>query len=267
MRTRLAIALLLAPLAAHAAASVATYEAIRGRASKTVRVQGYDSAVASGTYVLIHPLSTTAVQFLTTADELIVAAGGNANDATAGTGCREITFCGLNDSWAEVCEAEATAGASASTKTTAKFFRLHYAYCSSSGTAHAANTAAISITTEGAVAIASIEAGLGRTRQALYTVPDGWTAYLRAVRVSVDAGTSEADLRVLSAGDQSDVTAPVASPQIVDQLVDVSGSVERVYEVLPELTEKSDVWVEASGAGGASEVAVLLELLLVQDAQ
>ena len=98
-------------------------------------------------------------------------------------------------------------------------------------------------------------------------MPDGWTAYLRAVRVSVDAGTSEADLRVLSAGDQSDVTAPVASPQIVDQLVDVSGSVERVYEVLPELTEKSDVWVEASGAGGASEVAVLLELLLVQDAQ
>lgn len=68
------------------------------------------------------------------ATSLRIKAGGNANDTANGSGAREVTLIGLNAAGAEVTEAVATAGANASSATTAKFIRLYRAYVSASGT-------------------------------------------------------------------------------------------------------------------------------------
>lgn len=68
------------------------------------------------------------------ANTLRIKAGGNAADTAAGAGAREITLIGLDETGAEVTETLATAGASASSATTATFMRLFRVFVSKSGT-------------------------------------------------------------------------------------------------------------------------------------
>ena len=131
----------------------------------------------------------------TSATTLRIKAGGNANDTAAGTGAREITLIGIDETGAEVTETLATAGASASSATTTTFMRLYRAYVSASGTyaTAAAGSHSANIT---------IENGLGGTDWAIiddtdfpksqseigaYTIPVGYTGYFLSAFGFVDA--------------------------------------------------------------------------------
>jgi hypothetical protein len=117
---------------------------------------------------------------------LRVKAGGNLNDTAAGSGAREITLEGLDETGSLVTETLATAGTSASSPTTATFIRLFRAYVSKSGTYTTATTGShsddIVIENSGGgtdwATISSTDFPRSQTEIGLYSIPVGWTGYL-----------------------------------------------------------------------------------------
>ena len=130
------------------------------------------------------------------ATTLRIKAGGNANDTAAGTGAREVTLQGLDETGALVSEAVATAGASASSVTTATFLRLYRAFVSSSGTyaTSAAGSHAADIVIENGaggtdwLTIDSTNFRKGQSEVGAYSVPSGKTAYVKFCNVTIDSG-------------------------------------------------------------------------------
>ena len=129
------------------------------------------------------------------ATTLRIKAGGNAADTAAGAGAREITLQGLDETGAEVSEAVATAGASASSSTTATFIRVYRAWVSASGTyatpAGGSHVADIVIEdTAGTQDWGTIPLngfGMAQSTIAAYTVPLGKTAYMQSWLLQVDS--------------------------------------------------------------------------------
>lgn len=111
---------------------------------------------------------------------------GNTNDTAAGSGAREITVIGLDETATEVTEVLATAGTSASTATTATFIRLFRAYVSKSGTyaTSAAGSHAADVVIENGAGgtdwatIAVADYPRSQTEIGVYSVATGKTAYL-----------------------------------------------------------------------------------------
>lgn len=128
---------------------------------------------------------------------LRIKAGGHANDTSGGTGAREVTLMGLDETGAEVTETVATAGASASSATSATFIRLYRAYVSKTGTYNTAgidsHDAAIVIEDSGGaadwatIAWATAQEGHGQTQIACYTVPLGKRGFIQNAFIQVDS--------------------------------------------------------------------------------
>jgi len=130
------------------------------------------------------------------ATTLRVKAGGNANDTAAGTGAREITLEGLGSDFLPLTETLATAGASASSATASTFTRLFRAYVSESGTyaTASAGSHAGAITIENGsggtdwVTIGATDFPKSQSEIAAYTIPSGYTGYVKLKNISVDSG-------------------------------------------------------------------------------
>ena len=111
---------------------------------------------------------------------------GDANDTAAGSGAQEITLQGIDETGAEVTEALATAGTSASAATTTTFIRQPRAWVSKSGTyatSAAASHAAEIVVENGSGGTDWCTIGLngysrGQTEIGAYTIPVGYTGYL-----------------------------------------------------------------------------------------
>lgn len=120
------------------------------------------------------------------ATTLRIKAGGDANDTAAGTGAREITLIGIDETGAEVTETLATAGASASSATTTTFMRLYRVYVSASGTyaTSSSGSHAGTITIENGSGGTDwgqiVLNGFSKAQSEIgaYTIPDGYTGYL-----------------------------------------------------------------------------------------
>jgi hypothetical protein len=139
--------------------------------------------------------------YLTSADTFRIAAGGNAADAAAGTGAREVVFVFLDSDYNEVTEVIATAGASASSATSSTGLRFLRAYVSDVGS-NGSNVGAITIeavtagTTHGL-----IQAGKGISKSGHYTIPAGKTGYVigenfSCVKASGGPGSGAAGVQI-----------------------------------------------------------------------
>ena len=130
------------------------------------------------------------------ATTLRIKAGGDANDTAAGTGAREITLVGLDETGSILIEALVTAGASASAVTTGTFMRLYTMSVSESGSYANASTSSHAdvITVEngtggtdwGTIDVVDTFAG-SRSNIASYSVPLGFTAYMFKWDVSIES--------------------------------------------------------------------------------
>jgi len=224
---------------------------------------GRNAAVANGSFEHVSLLSG-ATSFLSAATTVRVKAG-NAADDTAGAGAREITVVGIDDNLAEVTEAIATAGASASSNSAASFWRVYRAYVSQAGTYGAANTAAVTIeNSAGTADLIQIAIEEGQSQYAGYTVPTGKTAYWLSAHIMVDANKA-ADVKFIQRRNFNDTSAPLESVRLINYWDGVLGHMgfrPRSPGIFPALT---DLWFEAQGSGAATEVSVDFELLLVDD--
>ena len=225
---------------------------------------GKNPAVPNGSFAFVTILGQTA-HILSAAGTVRVKAG-NAADAAGGNGAREITVQGIDDSFNEVTEALATAGASPSSASTTSFWRVHRAWVSAAGTYGAANTAAVVIENSGGgTDILTIAIEEGQTQDAVYTVPTGKTGYLLSVDLMIDASKA-ADIALYTRDNIDDTTAPLNSKRLKHYWDGVLGAVN-YHPATPSTTinGKSDIWIEAQGGGAGTEVSAEFEILLVDD--
>jgi len=225
---------------------------------------GRNDSVPNASWEFVNLLQFTAWP-LSAATTVRVKAG-NAADDTGGNGAREITIQGIDSNFAELSEAVATAGASASANTTASFWRVHRAWVSAAGVYGAANTAAVVVeNSAGGTDLIQIGIEEGQTQFAGWTVPTGKTAYLLSATITADA-TKAIDFRMLTRGNIDDTTAPLDSKRLKLFFDGVLGTLTFVPRSPGgAIAAKTDIWWEARGSGAQSEASVDFELLVVDD--
>ena len=164
----------------------------RGRVPNQSTVEKFGRATVGTTYVPI-AFGNVYQQLQVAAATTLRVKAGNGNDTAAGSGAREITLDGLDETGARVTPALATAGASASDATTETFIRLYRYYVSASGTYSAGITGSHDsniVIENGAggtdwATIDSTDIPRGQSEIACYTVPLGKTATISHVHVTV----------------------------------------------------------------------------------
>jgi len=223
---------------------------------------GRNDTVPNGSFAFVNLLNFTAWP-LSAATTVRVKAG-NAADTAGGNGAREITIQGIDTTLAEVKEAVATAGESASAATTTSFWRVHRAWVSSAGTYGSANTAAVVVeNSAGGTDLIQIATEEGQTQFAGFTIPTGKTGYLFSILMTVDASKA-ADLKLMTRRNFNDTTAPVNSVRLKNYWDGVQGVLAlKPASPLSPFPALTDVWFEAQGGGAGTEVSVDFELLLV----
>lgn len=226
---------------------------------------GRNAAVPSGSWAFVNLLAFTGWP-LSAPTTVRVKAGGNAADTAAGAGAREVTVQGIDDSFNEVSETIATAGASASSATSASFWRVHRAWVSAVGTYGDGNTGAITIENSGGgTDLIQIGVSMGQTQFTGYTIATGKTGYLLGWHGRVANG-GVANLAVYTRDDIDDTSAPMKAKRMRTGASAVAGGFSTgLQHPFLTINPKADIWVEAMGIGGTPAVSSQLDLLLVDD--
>jgi len=199
--------------------------------------------------------------FPTTALQLRIKAGGNPNDELFATGARQITVEGLDQDWNMVSEIITTAGASASLPTNATFMRVSRAYITMTGTA-GYNLGEIDIETTGGVTLGHIEATMGQTQSANFTVPLGYTAYLTRIQASIDGKSSKTGSCQLFRY----VNAPPPNSRHRRVVWREEGFAEELstqFRSYIRFTEKEDIDILVTASANASEIHINYDFVLI----
>lgn len=205
------------------------------------------------------------------ATTLRIKSGGNANDTAAGTGAREVTLYGLDETGALVEEAVATAGASASSATTTTFLRLFKMRVTASGTYASASAGSHA-------AAITIENGAGGTDWAIlefdgfayssstiaaYTVPLGYTACLLEYGATVQSNKT-ADILFFTRENILETSAPYSPMKVLKQWTGIAEPVDHapiIPEFIPALTDMGFM----AKATTTAEVTADFDFFLVKD--
>ena len=167
------------------------------------------------------------------ATALRIKSGGDANDTAAGSGARSVTLEGLDENFELATEALATAGASASSATSTTFTRLFRAYVTpdtGSGTyaSSSAGSHADDIVVEnsgGGTDWATIDATdfpKSQSEIGAYSVPSGYTAYVKLREVTIDSGKT-CDLIFFWRANADESAAPYSPMRAQSVLTGVAG--------------------------------------------
>lgn len=231
---------------------------------------GHNAAVGT-TYVPIANGGIYPTPTPSNATTLRIKAGGDANDTAAGTGAREITLQGLDETGAFAEEALATAGASASSATTTTFMRLFRFLVSDSGTyADSANGShADDIVIENGAGgtdwgtIDSTDFPKGQSEVAVYSVPNGSTAYLTFIDIEVET-TKSVDALLFVRSDLLDETAGYPAIRLQQRFTGITDHVSKMFEYPIAYTGPCDIGIMAKTSVGTAAVNAQFELVLVE---
>lgn len=219
------------------------------------------------------------LNFIATATTVRVAAG-NANDTAAGTGAREVTVYGTDETGALVSEAIATAGESPSGATLAKFTSIYRAKVTSVGsratTIDAAagagsNAAAVVIEdSAGASNLAYIAAGESSTQHGYVMVPAGYYGRFKRVGFEVDATkitTVRAIFRRNVLASEVFQTAGAVEQWVTREWVLRNNILENSVDIALRLPPLTEFWLEAKVDTGTARVNAAFEFEFVKAGQ
>jgi len=173
---------------------------------------------------------------------------GNANDTAAGSGAREVTLQGLDETGAFIEVAVATAGASASTATTETFLRLFRAWVSASGTyatATAGSHAADIVIENGAggtdwATLDSTAFPKAQTQIAVYSVPLGKQAVVNDYKITT-GGNKPVDFIFFQRQNILETAAPYTAMRMILELTQVDTEFSPEFNIplgpFPALTD------------------------------
>lgn len=195
---------------------------------------------------------------------------GNANDTAAGSGAREITLEGLDETGTYVTETLATAGESASSNTSNTYIRLFRAYVSASGTytdqstgSHAANIVIEnSAGTEDWLTIDSTGFPKSQSEVGCYTVPLGKVAYIREFYVNSDT-SKLATILIFQRQNILETSAPYTAARMVEHITALNQPFQQEHiGVLGPFPALTDIGVLAKFAAGTGVIETTFEIYL-----
>lgn len=198
---------------------------------------------------------------------------GNANDTAAGSGARKVTLVGIDASGDEVTEEITTNGESAGTASTNSFIRLYRAYVSESGTyatqSAGSHSAAIVIEnsagTQDWLTINAADFPHGQSEVGVYTVPNGYTAFVNSIDVNVDS-TKTADVLLFKRENILETAAPYTAMRVQYEMTAVQGPVSvRFQAPLGPYPAGTDIGFMAKVATTAAEVDVNFDIILISN--
>ena len=209
------------------------------------------------------------------ATTLRIKSGGDANDTAAGSGAREVTLQGLDETFTEVTETIATAGASASSATTTTFTRVFRAWVSASGTYASAAAGSHS----GDIVIENGSGGtdwltldtasgfpIGQSEIGMYSVGDTKTAYVKLRQASADS-TKKFDLIFFHRGNADETAAPYTAMRAKSVVVGIEGGNLGQYAAsevpFGPFEGPCDLGFMAKVSSGTAELSVEFEIIEV----
>jgi len=200
----------------------------------------------------------------------------NVTDTGTGVGARSVYLQGLDDNFDIISETIPISGTTVVT-TANEYRRLFTAYVSSVGTYRGSNAGEISFDhTSGAAAALGVitpetdagGTGLGRTRIGHYTIPRGYTGYVKQIQCFVD-GSKTVDIRLFTAADADVVEAGGASPMrganMRAEWPATNGFLSD-YRSYLRVPERTDIWFEANAAA-TTLVSITFDLLVVRNTE
>lgn len=235
----------------------------------TVGKFGANPAVASAAYEGIWDLGGT-FNWLTAAEPVRVKAGGNAADTAAGAGAQAIMVQGLDANF-DLAEAPLeTAGASAGPSSTVELIRVFRIFVIRCGTytVGAPQNNVGDIIVEGATSgteLGSLIAGAGQSLIGQYTVPRGYTAFLKRFSLLADSANG-ASFQLFKRENADDTDTPFSGARLQRTFAEISGVHEEVLSVPIILAEKTDVWWQAKAVAGVMSCEATLDLELYRNA-
>ena len=200
----------------------------------------------------------------TVAQTVRVAPGGALVDTATGTGARTVFVDGLDENWDPVSTILTLAGAAASLASSKLFIRVNRVVVVSCGTYGGTNAENVNIEHTASTDVVCVcAAGASKSEQALYSVRDGYDAFI------VDASTRRranqiVAVRVLVRPDADVVTPPCSPALVIHQVDDMDPFVRWDPQFFESVPPRSDLWVEAKATAGPAGVTANFEIVLVR---
>lgn len=246
---------------------ISKHDILVSRDANHIHVRKFGANLAVGTSAeTIWTAGGAYTGFLTAADTVRVAAGGNAADTAAGANARKVVVSGLDSNWNAATEEVTLAGASASSSTTTQFIRVNRAYVSEVGTYGASNAGIITVETTSGTVVAEIAAGIAQTEMCIYTVPDGYVGFV--TRVAASSETSKPINVTGHVRTNADNTVTNIQPdRTVFRRLSIEAEFSEEFTAPDQLPARADFWVDAvkTGAGTASVYAEIdINLVRIQ---
>jgi hypothetical protein len=183
---------------------------------------------------------------------------------------------GLDETFTEVTETVTTAGASASSATTATFTRLYRGFVSQSGTyatATAGSHAGDIVIENGSggtdwATIDSTGFPQSQTEIGAYSVEAGKTGYVKLKNVTVDSGKT-IDLIFFARGNIDETAAPYTAMRAQSVMTGISGgSINNFGDTIVPFgpyVGPTDIGFMAKVSSGTAEVSVEFEIIVVSE--
>lgn len=229
---------------------------------KTVYIFGSNPSVGTTVETLWNTGGT--YTFLTAADNVRVAAGGNAADTAAGVGARTIVVEGLDANYVEITETITLNGTSVSSSTTLAFLRVNNVSVLAVGAVGSGNTGDIVLETNGAIILCTIAAGFGQSTLGIFTIPDGKTGFISALTVNVDASKT-GTLTLFECHAPQTGSAPFGARHVLWRRGGVVGQITELFDASGGLDSRSDIEFRGVISTGTAEFDCTINLLLVDD--
>ena len=209
---------------------------------------GYNTAVGSN-YEVLSDLGTDPLPSTATTVSLVSSSG---NDTAGGTGAQTVEVQGLDANYNLQTSVVTMAGASAATTGSDEYLRVFRMRVLTAGT-NETNVGNITASI-GGTDIARISADAGQTLMGIYTVPAGYTAFLKKFQASISKN-QEATVQFRTK------TFNNGAWQVKGQFGTFANTIEYDYTIPLRIEEKTDIQFRAK-AGATSEMGVVFDLLL-----
>jgi len=223
--------------------------------ARQVNIFAFSDSVKTTLYTLWELTGTTQYAFPASAVTMTLVST-SASDNTRAT----ILVSGLNSTWDAITETVTLNGVTGVT-TTNQFLRINSMIMTSTGTGQTTNVGTITAK-NGGITYAQMNAGVGRSQAAVYSVPNGYTMYITSINAfNGDAAPGNAiNYQVKTTNNAQ--TNPVT-------LTVLQTAWDQKYQVVRNnpfpYTQKTDIQWQYSTASGTHSVGLILQGILISN--
>lgn len=187
----------------------------------------------------------------------VEAISSSANDASAGTGARQITVTGLDSDWNLASEVITMNGTGATTATATSFYRVHSANVSAVGTYRGSNAGDITLRASGGgTSFVIISAGIGEGQGSHYCVPAGKTLLVIEIHMVVDSLKTSNPV-FWQAPNANDLSATYSgAKRAIQRYTGAEGMSDFSFNPSIAFPAYTDIWFSSTVASGTGAISV-----------